>query len=351
MNDGLAEVVALVEEPGARLLRAWTLIGGLSATMTVVEVERPDGSRRRLVVRRARTSQSERASLCIADEFRLLVELRALGLPVPQPRGVDDSGTILDQPYSVLDYVDGSPRFAADDPGGTGRVFAAQLAAIHQIDGSRSDFADFPRQTEVIRRRLAETGNDFDVSLSEGVIHEVLCAHWPPPEPHRPSLLHGDFWPVAMFSGRTMRWWRSSTGRTLRWAIVSPRRHHSARPLVGLRTASDVDVHRRVLLVEVSRSGQPAVVGPRCRPAPSWRHVELGRRLGRSRSTRRHRSNDARSPAVVCRTGARRPRKDVSRYALSGTCAPHSQADDTAARWRLPSWIMSTKCRDRVQRG
>lgn len=194
MNDGLAEVAALVE-PGARLLRAWTLIGGLSATMTVMEVERPDGSCQRLVVRRARRSQSERASLPIADEFRLLVELRALGLPVPQPRGVDDSGTILDQPYSVLDYVDGSPRFAADDPGETGRVLAAQLAAIHQIDGSRSHFADLPRQTEVIGRRLAETGNDFDVSLSEGLIREVLCTHWPPPEPHRSSLLHGDFWP------------------------------------------------------------------------------------------------------------------------------------------------------------
>lgn len=194
IEDGLAEVVAMVE-PGARLLRVWTLAGGLSATMTLLEVQQADGTRRRLVVRRARSSHSDVGSLTVADECRVLVRLRALGLRVPRPRSFDESGNVLDQPYAVLDYIEGTPRFTTPDPVGTARTFAVELAAIHQVDGSRSDFADLPRRAEVIGTLLSETGGDIDGSLSEDVIRDVLRAHWPPPEPDRLSLLHGDFWP------------------------------------------------------------------------------------------------------------------------------------------------------------
>ena len=46
------DAVARRVEPGARLLRAWPLTGGVSAQATGLEIALPDGTTRKLVVRR-----------------------------------------------------------------------------------------------------------------------------------------------------------------------------------------------------------------------------------------------------------------------------------------------------------
>jgi aminoglycoside phosphotransferase (APT) family kinase protein len=186
-------VVARVE-PGARLVSARPCPGGLSALMTVLEIEDPLGSRRRLVVRQPRDARPERRSLSLADEFELLVFLRTRGLPSPVPRLYDDSGTIFDRPYAVLDHVDGSPRVETSDPEGTGRWFAVQLAAVHAVDGSAGGCSALPDRTEAVGRQLAQPPPELDGSLGEGSLGDVLRTRWPPPDPGRAALLHGDFW-------------------------------------------------------------------------------------------------------------------------------------------------------------
>lgn len=168
--------------------------GGLSALMTVLEVEGSDGRLSRLVVREVRDAQKERGSLSLGDEFRLLVALRTFGLPVPPPRLFDDSGTILDLPYCVLDYVEGSHRVESSDPAATGRLFATQLAAIHRVDGARPELSALPARTEKVGRLVAQTPEALDDSVDEGTVRRQLFSRWPPPEPDRPALLHGDFW-------------------------------------------------------------------------------------------------------------------------------------------------------------
>ncbi|HXQ59772.1 MAG TPA: phosphotransferase [Acidimicrobiales bacterium] len=184
--------VAARVEPGARLVGLGTFAGGLSAQMTVLELETPGGGARRLVVRSLSDSGSAWRSLSIGDEFSLLVSLADRGLPVPVPRLYDDSATILDQPYAVLDYADGSPRVESADPAGTGRAFAAQLAAIHDVDGSVS--AVLPRRTDQFGRWLAHRPDRLDDAVAEGFLRDILGPRWPPPEPDRTALLHGDFW-------------------------------------------------------------------------------------------------------------------------------------------------------------
>jgi aminoglycoside phosphotransferase (APT) family kinase protein len=203
--------VAGTVEPGARLLRTETFPGGLSAEMTVLHVELPGGSRRRLVVRRARHPRAERRSLSIGDVFRLLLALEARGLRVPSPRLFDDSGTILDHPYAVFDYVDGSPKVSTSDPAGTGRCFATILATVHDVDGSDPDVSGLPRRTELIGRQLdappgegdeadveedggEDRSDDRGVDRGDGFLRELLRRRWPPAEPDRLVLLHGDFW-------------------------------------------------------------------------------------------------------------------------------------------------------------
>jgi aminoglycoside phosphotransferase (APT) family kinase protein len=203
--DALSPFAAVAEtvEPGARLRRTETFPGGLSAEMTVLHLELPGGSRRRLVVRRARHPGAERRSLSIGDEFRLLLSLEARGLRVPSPRLFDDSGTILDHPYAVFDYVDGSPKVSTSDPAATGRSFATVLASVHDVDGSDPDVSGLPRRTELVGRQLSAPpgeGDDADVDQDggedggDGFLRELLRRRWPPAEPDRLVLLHGDFW-------------------------------------------------------------------------------------------------------------------------------------------------------------
>jgi aminoglycoside phosphotransferase (APT) family kinase protein len=183
--------VAGAVEPGARLLRTETFPGGLSASMTVLDLEAAGGRRRRLVVRSARDPGAVRRSLSIGDEFRLLLALEARGLRVPTPRLFDDSGTIFDHPYAVFDYVEGSPRVSSSDPAATGRSFAGELASVHDVDLSTLHVAGLPRRTEEIGRHLEAP---FGADGGDGLLRELLRTRWPPPEPERRVLLHGDFW-------------------------------------------------------------------------------------------------------------------------------------------------------------
>jgi aminoglycoside phosphotransferase (APT) family kinase protein len=188
-----AAVVGRVE-PDARLVGIRTCPGGLSATRTILELERPVGPGPNLVVRQVRDPRAERRSLSISDEFHLLVRLRALGLPTPTPRLLDDSGTIFDHPYAVLDYVDGAPRVDSPDPAGTGRLFATHLAAVHQVDGSLLPSSGLPSRTDAVGRQLEEPPLVLDGDIHEGFVRQLLRTLWAPPDPDRLTLLHGDFW-------------------------------------------------------------------------------------------------------------------------------------------------------------
>jgi aminoglycoside phosphotransferase (APT) family kinase protein len=193
-----AEVVARVE-PGGRFVRSWEPAGGLSRAMTILEVDRADGSRCRLAVRRARDDLPGRQSLSVAEEHDLLSHLHAHGVAVPAPRLLDDAGTLLGTPCSVLDYVDGAPRVGADAGDGprAGRTFAAHLASIHRLDAGAVATAgiDLPRQADVVARSLADAPADLDHRLREGAIREVLRTRPPRGHERPPRLLHGDFWP------------------------------------------------------------------------------------------------------------------------------------------------------------
>lgn len=132
-----AEIVAAIE-PQGRLARTWDRAGGLSATMTVLEIEVPGGGLQRLVVRRARRPDQERSSLSIVDEHHLISRVQAFGVPVPRPRLVDPSARILPDPYAVYDYVDGTPRLKSAAPEQTGVAFADRSLAQPVLHPVRS---------------------------------------------------------------------------------------------------------------------------------------------------------------------------------------------------------------------
>ena len=193
--EALAAIVARIE-PSSTVVGTSALPGGLSSWMTKIEVQRPDGSRHALVVRRGRRPDAERDNLSFGVEFDLLRHLDAWGIPVARPRLFDDSERILPQAYVVLDFVPGTTRFSTHDPTAMADRMAEVLAAIHQLDATSTSLPVLPLHTERMQGWLITdlTRREADPTLREDLVRRHLDDHWPPPASEL-CLLHADYFP------------------------------------------------------------------------------------------------------------------------------------------------------------
>lgn len=190
MPDPLARLVQRVA-PGARLLAARPLAGGVSAQVTALEIAPPDG--RTLVLRRHGTADLARDPDIAAHEFRLLQGLQAAGVPAPLPLHLDISGTILPTPWLLQSFVDGDTADVPADLDDHMRRLAGALAAIHRVP--TAELAFLPRQEEQAVALIAMPRPGLDEGLAESRLRAALAASWPPPRRNPSALLHGDFWP------------------------------------------------------------------------------------------------------------------------------------------------------------
>lgn len=181
--------------PGSVLLRTWALRGGISARMTALEVRRASGQTQRMIVRQPGTRALRHNPHAAAHEYKIHQLVQSLGLRAPAPYLLDETGTILPHPYWVMEFIDGTPDYAPASMDRYVRQFAAQLAAIHRIDGADPRLAFLPRQADSLAATLNRPPARLDESLNEGRIRRVLGAVWPLPALNRPTLVHGDFWP------------------------------------------------------------------------------------------------------------------------------------------------------------
>ena len=181
--------------PGSSLLRTWQLAGGISASMTALEIEAPGGRIVRVIIRRPGVPALERDRHAAANEYRLLELTQSLGLKTQAPLYLDQSGVLLPGPFLVLEYVEGTPEFAPADVLDAMRQLAMQLAAIHSADYSSFDVSYLPRQAHDAAATFGVRPDRLDRSLDEGRIRDTLEAAWPLPQHNPAALLHGDYWP------------------------------------------------------------------------------------------------------------------------------------------------------------
>jgi hypothetical protein len=99
-------------DPYSKLLRTWALKGGISAQVTALEIERPDGQTKKMIVRQHGDVDLKHNPHVAADEFKLLQLLQSVGLATPTPYHLDQSGEIFPTPYVVIEYIEGTPEFA-----------------------------------------------------------------------------------------------------------------------------------------------------------------------------------------------------------------------------------------------
>ncbi len=194
-EDNTFAFVAHKVAPQSTLLHTWELQGGISAQVTALEIERSDGRKQTLVVRRHGEVDLKHNPHIAADEFKLLSLLHSAGLAVPAPYYFDESGTVFPTPYLVVEYIEGQPDFTPANLPDYLLQLATQLFKIHQIDGSKQDLSFLPQQTQRFASMLRERLAHVDPSLDEGRIRDTLEAVWPLPQRNPSVLLHGDFWP------------------------------------------------------------------------------------------------------------------------------------------------------------
>ncbi|MGG4442999.1 phosphotransferase family protein [Brevibacillus fortis] len=181
--------------PQAKLLRAWELKGGISAQVTALEMESPDGTKKKVVVREHGQADLKRNPQIASDEFKLLQILKTAGLPTPTPYHLEASSDIFPTPCLVIEFIEGQTVATPADLSSFLQQVAEVLTRIHSVDPSMLADTFLPKQEEAITEKLHKTSMNLDQSLDEGLIREVLESVWPLPQANAPSLLHGDFWP------------------------------------------------------------------------------------------------------------------------------------------------------------
>lgn len=175
--DELGVAIAAAD-PRARIVARRALRGGLSNTMTVVDV-RVDGAAARWVVRQRRETFDDLDR--IGDEAAVLQRLARAGLPVP--RIVHAGGNVI-----VLEYVDATARLEVDFGGIAAPSLASMLAAIHGIDIGLS----LQRNADYFRWRIDAEPEVMDLAMREPEIRGALRGV---ALPDPPGFVHGDFWP------------------------------------------------------------------------------------------------------------------------------------------------------------
>ncbi|MFL5759778.1 MAG: phosphotransferase family protein [Thermomicrobiales bacterium] len=175
--------------PGSRLLRAWPLTGGVSAEITALEIERRDGSRAKLVVRRHGEIDRNHNPHVARDEYRLLHIAQAHGLATPKPYYFDESCDLFPTPLVVIEFIEGETVFAPGDLSAYLAQMVGALAQIHTVKES-PELAFLLRQDMGVGKSPAT----LDASMHEADIREALAA-WPFTQDNASALLHGDYWP------------------------------------------------------------------------------------------------------------------------------------------------------------
>ncbi|QPC81981.1 phosphotransferase [Phototrophicus methaneseepsis] len=181
--------------PDAHLLRAWPLMGGISAQVTALEIRLPDDTLKKWVIRQQGDYGYRVDPGGIAKEAHAMVCLKDAGVAVPGLIYQDDTRTLLDFPFLIMEYIDGEAQFAPPDLPRYLEQFTQQLVRIHIVDASLPALQPLPNLHDAYTLKVQNQPATLDDTLQEGRIRQALAAFWPFSRMNAVNLLHGDYWP------------------------------------------------------------------------------------------------------------------------------------------------------------
>ncbi len=199
-------LVRLVQQlaPGGRLVRTRRLRGGIGALMHVLDIERADGTRIKVSLRRFTRENRSSRSEHVAHEYRVLQLVEEAEIPAPRPLLLDAEGDLFGVPAIVLTYLPGRPVYMPRDVTSWAEQLAQTLLGIHAVTPERFDMSCLSvNLRDGIREEIEKRG---EYARQKGAlareVHAILSEEidrigWP-----EATFVHDDFWP-----GNTV--WRS----------------------------------------------------------------------------------------------------------------------------------------------
>ena len=201
--------------PGAHVMRARRLRGGLGARTQVLDIEDAAGVRSKAVLRVYLPGRTTLTPERARREFRTIELVQAAGVPSPRPLYLDAEGEHFDTPAMLLSYLPGRPVQRPRDVGAWTEQLARAMLAIHAVSPDKHDLSWLrPLGREEIASDLASQQEEV-AAHEDSLARETLAAlevnldrvAW-----QAPSLVHDDFWP-----GNTV-WLRGRLIGVIDWA-------------------------------------------------------------------------------------------------------------------------------------
>lgn len=190
----LEGLVAMYIE-GARLRRSDRLTGGVSADVTLLDVELASGEATYIVLREHGPSHCGHPAKL---EYQLLRSLSDLGLAVPKPLAWGEADDIHRHPHVLLQYLEGSTDIADSDAEKCIRMMAAELVAIHNV--TINALPELPLRIDPRPELLDFLPDEVEWHTLRSLLTNMRSTVFA----GKPVLLHGDFWPRNVI-------WRNAT--------------------------------------------------------------------------------------------------------------------------------------------
>jgi len=181
--------------------------------MDVLNIERANGARRKVTLRRFprdnRSSQPEH----VAHEYHVLQLLEKAGIPAPRPLLLAAEPELFGVPAIALTYLPGAPVYLPRNVEAWADQLARTLLAIHDVTPERFDLSflyvhlrDGVRQELKTRRPNAQKHGALARSVHAALVEDIDHIDW-----QYETLVHDDFWP-----GNTV-WYRGKLTGVVDW--------------------------------------------------------------------------------------------------------------------------------------
>ena len=184
----IAHYVKIVAElfPDAQLEASERLTGGVSADVHRLDLKLEGGGGTSVLLRAHGASHSGHPAEL---EHRLLQALHRSGLPVPEPLMLDVSGTLLPDPFLVMEFIEGTSVIPTGQEPDYIDLMAETLLKIHE--SPTSGLPLLPARDNPLPELLGYLPEGAEWGSLRAHLRSRVSADYLEPR----KLLHGDFWP------------------------------------------------------------------------------------------------------------------------------------------------------------
>lgn len=206
--------------------------------MDLLDIERADGLRLRVSLRRFVREHRYSTPEHVRQEFDILRLVEAAAIPAPRPLLLDAEGQFFGVPALVLSYLPGKPLFPVRGIATWVDGLACGLVFVHAVTPDRYDLSGLHVQLADGMRSQLERRRDAALADPLGrEVYSLLDTKLDEIDFSRPSLVHDDYWP-----GNTI-WYRGRLTGIIDWtaAEVGDRRADVAQCRVDLTFSHGIE--------------------------------------------------------------------------------------------------------------